>query len=78
MLRVVLVRGYSFIFILTHLNFIVFGFIATLRWNWCGTDVVTVANQLGESSEMVLKVYTHASDENKNVSLEVFKDALQI
>ncbi|MGG0666719.1 tyrosine-type recombinase/integrase [Viridibacillus arvi] len=43
-----------------------------------GTDVVTVANRLGDSSEMVLKVYAHASDENKNVPLEVFKNALQM
>ncbi|MBK3494080.1 site-specific integrase [Viridibacillus sp. YIM B01967] len=43
-----------------------------------GIDMVTVANRLGDSSEMVLKVYAHASEENKNVPLVVFKNALQM
>ncbi|MGE7623723.1 tyrosine-type recombinase/integrase [Viridibacillus sp. NPDC096237] len=43
-----------------------------------GTEVVTVANRLGDSSEMILKVYVHASEENKNVPLEVFKNTLQM
>lgn len=43
-----------------------------------GIDIVTVANRLGDSSEMVLKVYAHACEENKNVPLEVFKNALQM
>ncbi|MGE7624391.1 hypothetical protein ACQKMD_15460 [Viridibacillus sp. NPDC096237] len=42
-----------------------------------GVDVVTVVSRLGDTEEMVFKVYAHAVDENKNQTIEVFKNMLE-
>lgn len=42
-----------------------------------GVDVVTVASRLGDTNEMVFKVYAHAVDENKNQTIEAFKNVLE-
>ncbi|MFJ9462112.1 tyrosine-type recombinase/integrase [Viridibacillus arvi] len=42
-----------------------------------GVDVVTVASRLGDTTEMVFKVYAHAVDENKNQTIKTFKNVLE-